>query len=61
MGLLHNVRTAMAIQSAIFARGVAACLSKEAGAELMKDCGASGRDVAALKLEALRQKQGIGR
>lgn len=61
MGLLHNVRMAMAIQSAILARGVAACLSKEASAELMKDCGASGRDVAALKLEALRNKQGLGR
>jgi len=61
MGLFQNIRTALAIQSATFARGVAACLSQEANAELMKDCGAPAKDVAKMKFDAIRQRAGINR
>lgn len=58
LGLFQNIRTAMAIKAATFARGVAACLSAEANAELMKDCGAPAQDIARMRVEALKQKAG---
>jgi hypothetical protein len=61
MGLFQNIKLAMAIQSAMLARGVAACLSAEANAELLKDCGAPAKDVAKMKLDAMRQKTAMHR
>lgn len=61
MGLFQNMRLALAIKSATFARGIAACLSKEANADLMKDCGAPARDIASMRIEAMRQKAGFNR
>jgi len=58
MGLFQNLKTAMAVQSAMFARGVAACLSADANAELIKDCGGSPKDIARMKIEAMKQKAG---
>ncbi len=58
LGLFQNIRTALAVQSAITARGIAACLSQDANADLMKDCGAPPKDIARMKLEAMRQKAG---
>jgi hypothetical protein len=60
MGLFHNIRTAMALKSAMFARGIAACLSAEANSDLMKDCGAPPKDIARMKLEAMRQRASQG-
>jgi len=48
----------MALQSAMFARGIAACLSADANADLMKDCGAPPKDIAKMKIEAMKQKAG---
>ena len=59
MGLFQNIRMALAIRSATFARGVAACLSQDANADLLKDCGASPKSVAKMKLDAMRQKAGV--
>jgi hypothetical protein len=56
LGLFQNIRFAMAIRSAIQARGVGVCFSQDANAELMKDCGAHPRDVARMKLDAMRQR-----
>lgn len=61
MGLFQNIRTALAIRSASFARGIAACLSHEANADLMKDCGAPAKDIARMKIEAMKQKSGMNR
>jgi len=51
----------MAVQSAMFARGIAACLSADANAELIKDCGGSAKDIAKMKIEAMKQKSGFPR
>lgn len=51
----------MALQSAMFARGIAACLSADANAELMRDCGAPSKDIARMKVEAMKQKAGFKR
>lgn len=56
LGLFHNIRFAMALKSAGFTRGVSACFSAEAGAELLKDCGADFKDVARMKIEAMRRR-----
>lgn len=61
MGLFQNIRTAMAVQSAIYARGIAACFSADANADLLKDCGGSAKEIAAMKIEAMKQKSGFGR
>jgi len=58
VGLFQNLKTAMAVQSAMFARGIAACLSAEANADLIKDCGGSTKDIARMKIEAMKQKAG---
>jgi hypothetical protein len=59
IGLFQNIKIAMAIKSAVFARGIAACFSQDANADLMKDCGASPKDVARMKIEALKSKAGF--
>lgn len=51
----------MAVQSAIYARGIAACFSADANADLLKDCGGSAKEIAAMKIEAMKQKSGFGR
>jgi hypothetical protein len=56
MGLFQNIKMAMAIKSAVFARGIAACLSGDANADLMRDCGAPASDIARVKLDAMRAK-----
>ncbi len=61
MGLFQNIRTALAVQSAMFARGIAACLSADANADLIKDCGGSAKDIAKMKIEAMKQKSGFPR
>lgn len=60
LGLFQNIRLAMAMRSAQFARGVAVCFSAEANADLMKDCGADFKDIAKMKIEAMRRKGGMG-
>ncbi len=56
MGLFSNIKLAMAIQSAMFARGVAACLSPDANADLMQDCGASTKDIIRMKMQGMKEK-----
>lgn len=56
LGLFQNIRFAMAVRSAGFARGVSVCFSQDANADLMKDCGAAPKDIARMKLDAMRQK-----
>ena len=60
LGLFHNIRFAMALKSAGFTRGVSACFSAEAGAEMLKDCGADFKDVARLKIESMRRRGAAG-
>jgi hypothetical protein len=61
IGLMANMKQTLAVRSAIFARGIAACLSAEANASIMEDCGAPAKDVIAMKMDALKQKAGIRR
>ena len=56
LGLFGNIKTALAYRSALTARGVSACFSSEAGADLIKDCGAPVKDIARMKLDAMRAK-----
>lgn len=56
MGLFANIKLAMAMQSATFARGISVVLSADANAELMKDIGASTKDIVRMKMEAMRSK-----
>jgi hypothetical protein len=58
LGLFQNIKTALAIKAAITARGIASCLSQDANADLMKDCGAPPKDIARMKLEAMRTRAG---
>ena len=60
LGLFQNIRLAMGLRSAQTARAIAACFSAEASADLMKDCGADFKDIAKIKLEAMRRKGGFG-
>jgi hypothetical protein len=59
LGLLHNIKIALALRSAVTARGVAVCFSQEANADLMIDLGAPIKEIARMKLNAMRQKAGM--
>jgi hypothetical protein len=56
LGLMANLRMAMALKSAMFSRGIAACLTAEANASILEDCGAPKKDIIRVKMEALKQR-----
>ena len=61
MGLMANIKMAMAMRSAMFARGVAACFSADANASILEDCGAPQKEIIAMKIDAMKQKAGSRR